>query len=88
MGRMRASRTQEPTLFASADEAFSAVAPEQAAPDVVAAPRAWRVVKPVVVSMRGQLSSLYAGKLLPVTAYDAQVIRGLLEQGVELEPVA
>lgn len=87
----RRKQNDAPMLIDAGPEAGSVVlAGPVVAPDVqppVAAPvTVWRVTRTAKVSLRGQLTTLTAGKLVSVRSYGTDGI-AMIRQQVELEPV-
>lgn len=61
---------------------------EEAAPAPIANPTVWVVLEDQMVSLFGQMTLLPAGTLVSAASYGPVGIKRIMEQGVQLEPVA
>ena len=61
---------------------------EEEAPAPIANPTKWVVLEDQMVSLFGQMTLLPAGTLVSAASYGPSGIKRIMEQGVQLEPVA
>lgn len=72
----------------SVAEQEGAPAYEEAAPAPIANPTKWVVLEDQRVSLFGQMTLLPAGTVVSAASYGPVGIKRIMEQGVQLEPVA
>lgn len=61
---------------------------EEEAPTPIANPTKWVVLEDQMVSLFGQMTLLPAGTVVSAASYGPVGIKRIMEQGVQLEPVA
>lgn len=79
---------EELEVEVKAEEPEVAPVVEEAAPAPIANPTKWVVLEDQMVSLFGQMTLLPAGTLVSAASYGPVGIKRIMEQGVQLEPVA